>query len=716
MSERQRSPLRIILHTALAVYIAAMSYLSWVRYVSLQAPSFDLGVNIQSVFTAISGTPVDMPNYVLSWGALGPSFFAIHFVPMVYIQSPLLHLAPPAISLFVIQWTLLGLAAEVLFLISRSMNLPDRLALGVALLYLLFPPVLMSGMYDTHFEAAFPLAALLCYYGLSMSKPRFVWAGFALGALSQESFLLLVPFAALQVLFDRNGGLMAMVRRAASRAMSLRRPRGSRGRNVARGAIYRSPGSEAWDQVRLALWFLIPILLFVTEVGILQWIAPHRQALVTSNAGYGLSLRNFALFPASQLDYWGIMVILLGCTPLIGFRRGWLALPGVVLSLFSSHPGFSEFSWQYTFVPVAGLFIASIDGFARLRWRFDTPLVSPHKPATPRGLLPNERRGPPERRLSRTRVRRWLRGRSPTNGVIAICLGLAIALSPMLPLTAVYVNPRAIDTFVPPPNYESVQHIVGLVPAGASVLASDFLFSQVAADPAAVPILWNLTASGYTLNNFTPPGWHPTYILIFPEDYPAARALISSFPLDFGLRAVASIPSSVVGGVTLQMYVLLYEAAYAGAIEDLADRASQMFTAPFFTSPFGQIVPSDTAPFATQLLIGAQPNSVAKVLEGPNLPYDSLDEVPGQYLVDVFLRIAPQANASDYRIASLSIVSGAHLWDYRVLNRTLLAGAAILDLQFMVNLTRPVTGLGISVDSLSAYYSLAFFGIQIRLV
>lgn len=699
------------LHLGVVAYTAIMSYLSWVRFVSLKAPSFDFGVNIQTVYTAESGTPIDNPNYVLSWGVLGPNFFSIHFVPIVYIESPLLHIFSPAIALIVIQWLLLGLGAEVVYVIARSANLSHMMSLGIGAIYLVFPPTLMAGMYDTHFEAAFPLAALLLFYGLSRRKTLASLVGFGLGALSQESFLLIAPFVALQVLTDNEGGTVAMLRKLLA---TIRRSFQFEPSNGSVSSSYHLFDRLKANRFRILLIAAVvgPVLLFFVELWVLQQFGPHRTNLVTSSSGWGLSIQYLTLNPYDKTVYWTVLFGLLGFLPLYGFRKGWAILPGLVLSLFSDHAAFSQFAWQYTFIPIGGLFIATVEGFRRLgSGSHEDTIVSA-------GVSDNEGRGYGSASTDEVRggARTWriLKPQSRKGIVfLAVILVAGCVFSPSLPYTFVYDNPRPITAFTPPSNYQSVEKLAEIIPAGANVLASDYLFPQVASNPNAVPILKNYTNGAYLLDRFTPPGWSAQFVLILLGDYLVVGALVPDFPADFSLRGVASIAEGSQFGVMLNEYVLLYERNYSGPVDDYAQGTVQFFAAGYFTSPTGELLPSGIPDFTNAIFVQGSPSGTWLVLHGPSTCCTSLDEIPGQYLLNVYVTVGEPSNATSNLVFQISAYSGEGSWGLYNVTRSMIANGSVTDLEFDLSLPQPISFFSISINALKANYSLYFYGLKV---
>ena len=86
------------------IYLTVFTYLSYVRYLSLMAPAFDLGVKIQSIFTAFYGTPYSNPNYVLSGVTQFRNFNAIHLSLINYVLTIPVHIMKGPVILFIIQW------------------------------------------------------------------------------------------------------------------------------------------------------------------------------------------------------------------------------------------------------------------------------------------------------------------------------------------------------------------------------------------------------------------------------------------------------------------------------------------------------------------------------------------------------------------------------------------------------------------------------------
>ena len=702
----------VALQGAIAVYVGAMTYLSWVRFLWLQAPTFDLGVELQTAYTALGGVPVDTPNYILSYGTFPTNFFGIHFVLINYLQSILLRLGNPVVVLFLFQWMALGLAADVVYIIAREAHLSPRISFAIGGIFLLFPPSLMSGMYDVHHLAIFPLATLLFYFGLDRRRWSWAMAGLFLGFLSQEAFMLLIPAVVVQVAINQEGGYLALWRIFVG---ALRRG--------LRGPLFRTIVSVArwfWRKnpqgTPRLLWVALivgALATFWLELHLMQTVGSLRQPLVTSGAGWGISLGAASTDFSYRFQYWFLMTGLLAFLPILGVRKGLLLTPGLVLTFFSTHLVFAQFAWQYSFISTAGLFIASIEGLVILQGRA-SPLHS--ETDSPGG----KRWAVRTRRLYFRRVRqgpgRVLR--HPLRLLLAFLCIAVVLFSPFMPFTQVYFNPRPVSEFSPPPNYASVLDVAALVPGSAPVLASDNLFSFVATNPNAYPILYSSVPAthAYTLIDFVPPGFSPDYLLLEQGDYVAAETLLSSFPQAYGLRAMASIPaepqSSSFPGMN---YILLYKHGYHGPVEDLAQHPAQEFEPSLFMTTTGgaSLVPDPAAAGGSALFVAPQSLGRYVAIWGPSTCCRALNEPPGAYQLHLSMVAdygSPSTGDPVLTVWAYDLTEHFGRWN---VTQSMLPNGIETDLIFSITLSQPSTFFTVSFTGVPFGFGFYFLGLEI---
>ena len=303
---------RILLFFSLnfLIYVSVMTYFGLVRFQDLLAPTFDMGVKIQTIFTSINGIPIDTANYVTNAGIGGINFFATHFSPLTFALSPFLHFFPPAIFLLGFQWTCIYLASPLIYLIAKIEGLSERNSLIISTLYLLYPPMIMSGMYDIHFLALYPLASLMIYYGFKKSNYFLYIFGFILGWAAQESFFLLATFFIILLYIEKKPGFKSIF----------------------------SPALIDKKDLILIVSFILSLVVYFYEVFIyMKGFVPNRPNPLFSSNGYHLSIENIFINPVQKFEYWFFVFLFLGFIPALGSKKLILILPAFILTLFTTN-------------------------------------------------------------------------------------------------------------------------------------------------------------------------------------------------------------------------------------------------------------------------------------------------------------------------------------------------------------------------------------------
>ncbi|MDE2046644.1 MAG: DUF2079 domain-containing protein [Thermoplasmata archaeon] len=492
----ERPPL--ILYVGALVYVAVLTYLSWVRFEDLSAGTFDLGVKVQGVSTALGGGPVDTPDWMLTDGALGPSLFGIHFSPLAYAIAPLAAVLPPALVLFVLEWSALAVAALLVHKVARDSRLGPGSSLAISALFLVFPPFLMSGLYDFHYVSLFPALGLLLYLLLREGRDRMALGVLFLGACAQEGFLILAAFLAVQLWVDHPPAWRDL------------------------------PWPFRWKgRARMALVVAVLASIgFVGELAFLRSVSPARSTILFTSIGPGFGPGAWSDFLGLKLAYWATVLALTGFLPVLGARRAVALAPPLVLFWFADNPGFSMFQWQYAFLLAPGLFLALVEGTAVLgrALRALGARFGPSRSGAERGMTPRRDGGT-------TRLRRRMASAAPGSVPLALIalLLLSVVYSPALPYSSALTDPRQVTNYALPANSSALDALFASVPTTSSVLASDYLFAHVARGPHDYPIL----VYGGLLGHL-PPGFVPTYVLIFVQDAPWAHRLDPSFPSLYG--------------------------------------------------------------------------------------------------------------------------------------------------------------------------------------
>ncbi|EQD75698.1 conserved hypothetical protein, membrane, partial [mine drainage metagenome] len=482
-------------------------------------------VKIQSIFNALNGTPYSNSNYVISGLIQFKNFNAIHLSLINYALTIPLHILRGPVILFIVQWGGIAAAGLILYSLALELGLNDKMAFLVFLISIIYVPTIMSGMYDMHYLSLFPLATLIIYYSFKKEKWVFAAVGVIFGFSLQESFMLLLPFIMGQVIIDRHG-------------------------------LKNATKIWKWKEKDyiFAMVAVFSIIIFFLELKYMQSLAPQRSFLITSSAGYGISFSNLFMFFKEKLLYLLIVFALLLFLPVISPEKLVIAVPGLLLILFSNHASFAQLQFQYSFILSGGILLAFITSLRKLQY------IKEQSQALVISI---------KRKRAWHKLIRLVRKKHPLflSSIIIIVLSLNIIFSPLSPLSSSLPNSRPIAIITPPEDINTLNNILGLVPSNASILASDFIFPHLATDPNSYPILHAVVNGSYVVSDKLPSNYTPEYIFIFPSDFSSAEQIVTVFPHSYGLLADGTLNFSQISGIRLVSVkdsLLLYKFNYLG--------------------------------------------------------------------------------------------------------------------------------------------------------
>jgi uncharacterized membrane protein len=488
MDIRQRHSFLLLL-VAMALYVVILTYLTWLRYEVLDASTFDMGINVQISNTILTtGLPLQTPNWVTSNGAISNNFFGVHFSPIRYFFAGIYYLHPDPITLLFIQALFIALGALPIFKISQHFFHNDRTPIIISLLYLMFPPIIMSNLYDFHALSVLPFAVLSGYYCYLTRQYRKAIIFFLFAALIQEAALALLFAVGLQLLVLNWKDAKAFI---TNRSFVLKN-------GILFALIVASPVAFVFENLLIGR--------FNTTAGF----------IVTSPTAYGLALFNLIQNVPQKTEYWLIMLAFVGFIPLLRPTASILVLPYLIVSLFGSNPTFSQFYWQYNFLVAPGIFLGLIYGLD--------------------SLLKN-----------RALLGGFLRVRYPVvfrvRYIPILLLAISTVFTPLFPFAASYLpaNPHIVQYYLPPSNSAGLEKIFSLIPTGTSVLASDNIFAHVAKSINVYPIIYGHNSSSSYLQTQLPANISLNYIVIVASDYYSASLLVRDFPTSYGLKGEATI-------------------------------------------------------------------------------------------------------------------------------------------------------------------------------
>ena len=184
-----------VVWTASALFAAVVSVLAVDRYLTYHYGA-DLGLYTQTIATALHGSynQVEHGNH-----------FYVHFSPVYFFMAPILAIAPSPLTLQVVQAVACALTAPPIYLFARK-RVDERLAIAIALVALVYPPLLGMSLSEFHENAFAPatIAWLLWAVDRRSWLPASLLAALALTIKEDEAVILAVLGAGYALVSLRN--------------------------------------------------------------------------------------------------------------------------------------------------------------------------------------------------------------------------------------------------------------------------------------------------------------------------------------------------------------------------------------------------------------------------------------------------------------------------------------------------------------------------------
>lgn len=448
----------------LVVYSEVMTFLSYLRYLGFLTNAWDLGIFQQALWTTGHGEGILHYTVEQPWNP-GGNFLGVHFSPILFLLVPLYAVAPGALTLMALQSLVVAASAFPMYgLASRRMGAWP--GCGLAVLYLVSPPIVGGLLFDFHVEAFLPLFALTFWYAWETRRFRLAIGAAVLLLMTLEYAPVLLGAIAASVFLER---LVAEWR-----------------------TRHTSDPARRWRSLAVPLAIVlsaVPLTLLLFHVP--KWIEPATppvgqvgplggsvsDILVNSVLHPHLLVTAVQVYGAHKVQYLqNLLFTGLFAWPL-GVVEALPALPWIFIALVSTDPNYSlAVGNQYAFLVQPFLIVGTANAL-RLLYAHRTWLVGWLRPAAQR-LAPRLRRF----RLTRPRPR-WL-PMVALVAVVAVAVPGQALYSPFSPNT--HYNWLWEGTFPTARDLEKAQ-VIDLIPAGASVSAEPDLFPQVADRPNAYP-------------------------------------------------------------------------------------------------------------------------------------------------------------------------------------------------------------------------------------
>jgi uncharacterized membrane protein len=195
-SNRRLSPAFWTVAVAAAIYAAVMCRACHQKFVNFGYADFDLAVHTQSVWNILHGS--------LASSILGIPFLGNHMVLILFLLAPLYAIFPSPLLLLYTQTIALAAGAFGIWMIARR-ELSEWPATGLALIYLIYPPLIYLNLYEFHpVSLAIPLLIwMLRFY--QTSNFRLFALCMVLALFCQENIALIMVAFSFYALIERRG-------------------------------------------------------------------------------------------------------------------------------------------------------------------------------------------------------------------------------------------------------------------------------------------------------------------------------------------------------------------------------------------------------------------------------------------------------------------------------------------------------------------------------
>ena len=190
--------IQILLWVFIIAYSVYFSWFSVLRYKTLYASYYDLGIMHQTVFNTYQSLKTGDWSKFLELtnptGAEQIKRMAIHNDPLLALLAPLYFIYPGLDTLLVVQSIVLALGALAIFKIANFIFQKNRyaqfLSLIFALSYLLYPPLQLANIFEFHAVTLATTLLLFMFYFWLVKKYWFSFIFFGLSLLAKEQVVL----------------------------------------------------------------------------------------------------------------------------------------------------------------------------------------------------------------------------------------------------------------------------------------------------------------------------------------------------------------------------------------------------------------------------------------------------------------------------------------------------------------------------------------------
>ena len=185
LSRQQKRYIAIII----PIVVAAMSIISYVRYLDFYTSNWDLGIEMQMLGDNFHGHLLFEAGDFETYGVL--SHLEIHSTYVALLFSFAYQDLSEPVFLFISQAIFFSISVLPLNAISRHYGLTDRQSFFVTIIYVTNVGFIASQMYDFHWMSLIPMEILTLFFLLTRKRYLSSLAIIAIGSLTLEVFPLL---------------------------------------------------------------------------------------------------------------------------------------------------------------------------------------------------------------------------------------------------------------------------------------------------------------------------------------------------------------------------------------------------------------------------------------------------------------------------------------------------------------------------------------------
>ena len=329
----------ILLWLLILVYIVYFSYLSILRYKTLYASYYDLGIMNQTVFNTYAALrDGDLSRILELTDPLGPNQIkrmAIHNDLLLALLSPFYFFYNGPETLIVIQTIILALGAWAVFRISEyilaKVKNHSLISLGFSISYLLYPPMQRANLFDFHAVTLSTAFLLFMFYFWLSKKYIPVIIFFILSIISKEQISLAIAFFGIYAIYA--------------------------------SGIFKK--NKDWKAILISLTlFLISAIWFALSMLVIIPLFRGKEhfALAYYNDG---SLSKY-IFNTGTFNYLFLLLGPLGFLSLFSPLQLLIATPEIAINLLSSNSNMRNVIYHYTSVIQPFIFVSAIYGIKNI--------------------------------------------------------------------------------------------------------------------------------------------------------------------------------------------------------------------------------------------------------------------------------------------------------------------------------------------------------------